>query len=218
MKNIELFDQYIKGTLTASEAESFERSLNADAALYDEFNSFRSMVLGIQQAERLRLKALLLNDSQRQQSPRIIELPQRSWGKMWYAAAAAVVLLLCAIPVYRHFTFNDRLYSSYLLEEKVDNLMGANDFVDSTENDLRWYETGLKHRNNGEYNKAIEVFAKVSEQSINHYFLSQYDIALIHIKQGNSDSAIAILKQLTNRHEQHFVKDKVTELLNELTD
>ena len=79
-----------------------------------------------------------------------------------------------------------------------------------------YYHRGIAYFKDGEYEKALSNFEKISADKTNLYFKSQFNMALIYVQQDNKAKARVILKDIINRPENHFIKDKASLMLKDL--
>jgi hypothetical protein len=107
----ELLKRYYRGQLTAAEREAFDQRMQTDAAFAEEVAGWAAIYKGLQQEgdrqldEQLReLGHRLLREDSRQAGDMVAHTsPKRVFGMpRWLYAAAAVLLLLIAWPVYQN--------------------------------------------------------------------------------------------------------------------
>lgn len=210
-RKIELFDQYRNGTLSMAERTRFESDLSSNPLLKVEYQDYLNIVEGIRLFERENLKAFLMADTVEEKMPRIVSLRTRKW--MW--AAAAAIVLLMALPIYNYLNFNQELYAKHQLDTYNDNMMSMGTKSDLLHN-YQDYKLGLQARQKNEFAIALQHFEKVTQADWNPYFKAQYEMALIYIKQGDTEKGKAILNELLILEEPHFTKGKAKEVLEHL--
>lgn len=86
-KHIELFDRYVRNQLNGQELLDFEASLENDASLKTEFEQYRTMVEGVKDFERLRLKAFI------KENDKSLHVDKRPTFKKFFYLAASLLLL-----------------------------------------------------------------------------------------------------------------------------
>lgn len=215
-QKIQVFDKYRSGQLSVAEQATFETDLTQNPLLKVEYQDYLDIVEGVRLFERENLKAFLTAKETEEiaepETAKVVKMRTSSKPWIWAAAAAAVVLLLM-IPIYNHLSFEEHLYAKHRLEVIVDNTMSGK--TDLWQNQKDYFE-GVKSRRNEEFDVALTSFEKVTTANWNPYFKAQYEMALIHIKLGDTEKGKSILNHLISLEEKHFVKTKAKALLYDL--
>lgn len=205
-----LFDAYRNEEMLDSERVAFENRIEKEPLFKLEYEEYLAMVDGIRQFERERLKQFLMESDVENEPTKVIELPTRS-RSIWTKIAVAAAILLLLIPTYNYFTFESRMVAKYQIEAIDDNTMGGEN-ISARENFYR----GIEFKKAGKSTEAIAAFEIITEEDINIYFLAQYEMALLEIENKNTEKAKSILQKLTQRTENHFIKSKSKQLLDNL--
>lgn len=206
---IALFDAYRKEELSNSDRVLFEERTEREPLFKLEYEEYLGMVEGIRQFERGRLKQFLMESETAETATKVVQLKARNPFTMVRVMAAAAVLLLL-ISAFNFFTFENRMVSRHEVDLIGDNIMGESN------EDTRtiFYEAVKKKDTNPSL--AIEQFKQVKASDTNAFFLAQYEIALLEIKQGDINTAKTTLENILQQNENHFVKPKAKALLEDL--
>ena len=97
-EHTDLFDRYLRGECTPEEVAAFEKLLADDQELAAAFEVHKILLSGIQDHGRQELKDFL-----KQHTPSEGTLRSSWTGKIWYAAAAAVILCVGAYAVLQFY-------------------------------------------------------------------------------------------------------------------
>lgn len=212
---IVLFDAYRNEELSEAEKVAFEQRMERESVFKFEYEEYLNVVSGIREFERERLKAFWEEDNEEDNEEKIetkVAQMRTVSPFAWVKYAAAVVLLLCMFPVVNYFTFESRMMSEHQLELIDDNTMGE------VEGNIRlnFYEV-IELKKAGKTAEAIANFKTITPNDINIYFLAQYELALLEIEQKEIEDAKSRLQKLIKRPENHFVRIKANDLLNDLS-
>lgn len=207
---IALFDAYRNEEMPALERVAFKNRINKEPLLRLEYEEYLAIVQGIRQFERERLKQFLMESDAENIPTKVLQLQTKN-RSIWAKIAVAAAILLLLIPTYNYFTFESRMVAKYEIEAIDDNTMGGEN-ISARENFYR----GIEFKKAGKSTEAIAAFEIITEEDINIYFLAQYEMALLEIENKNTEKAKSILQKLTQRTENHFIKSKSKQLLDNL--
>ena len=108
MRNVDLFDDYLNGKLSAAEKENFELQLNTDNVFANAFNEHKSLIDALQEhasTSSLKAKLNVIHAAAFGSDARIIDIHKkesfaRRYGKtVMVAASTAVIVVLSTIAV-----------------------------------------------------------------------------------------------------------------------
>lgn len=209
-----LFDAYRNEEMPDLERIAFENRIEKEPSFRLEYEEYLAMVAGIRQFERERLKQFLMeSDAQKstENVPTKVVAMQTKNRSIWVKIAAAAAVLLLLIPTYNYFTFERRMVAKYEIEAIDDNTMGSENVSARAD-----FYRGIELKKAGKSTEAITAFEAITEEDINVYFLAQYEMALLEIENKNTEKAKTILQKITQRTENHFIKSKSKQLLDNL--
>ena len=215
----ELFDRIYQNLADEQEVDQFKKRLKNDKDFRDAFKQYLLINEAVLEDSREQFKEKL--DIAKPNKPKQIS---RRIPRVWAIAATILFLITASFFSYNHFNYWNNILHQYelitdnstLLNSSPPNNVKATDPLSSNESlMLRGYK--LLEQNN--YEEAIGVFDQVqviSPQEYDDYFKARYNLAILHLNLKEKEKAKEVLTQINQRQETHFLKDKATELLNQL--
>lgn len=226
--------RYVEDDLSAMEREAFERDLQQDEQLQEELATVRSTLGALRQLGEDRLRAQLrgMNDAP------TVKGGGSGRGVWW--AAAAVVLLVAGWWGWSGLHADERLAEEFAFQEpglpvlmgpsqlRMDAIMNAykqDDLItaarlihdalaSSPGNDTLLYFQAVVTERGGDHRSASEQFKAVPAHSV---FVDRaaYQIAVIHVRNGDRGQAKVLLEQLRQSADAP-VADRAARLLERL--
>lgn len=235
IEKITLFDNYISGKLTEAETAEFEKKLEVDKDIKQQFVVYVNLVEGVKQSEREKLKHQMKNSS--------IHIKHKLIRIYLSVAAIFLILLIPAYFVYYSRILPESIYKNYRLSEKdlgielgavannelrsaIDEYLNGN--VDKSlkllndlelkniKNDTVNYYIGACYMQMNEHNKALLYFSKLSNSTNNYFAVAKYNIALIYIKQNNFMEARSELRSIPQKGTENTIGKKANLLMREI--
>ena len=173
MSNQEDFDAYYRGEMDADQLKKFERALNEDSDLREEYDLFLD---GVASVEDLAIRDEIFN---------VISVGRSkdSWGLPTVLKIAASIILVGSVVLVLNFRNDDAIDPATLFKPYPD--------VISLRNNDSSFDAGLNHYNFGEYEKALNAFSTLPSSDTLGLYLSQCFLAT-----GQYDSAIRYLSEI----------------------
>lgn len=212
----EEFDKYWKGELSAEERDVFQKKMNADPLIREDFEQYHQIISAIISREKEQLKSQLKITLTRQRKK---EISLRRKAKIFLTAAASVSLLLMTV---NHLTFHTKIYKRYALPYHQDNLMGDSPPFSELINpdNALLLRKALALKKGGRLDEAVGILEKIeitSSDRYHDYFVAQYELALIYVEKKEFEKSRQILKLLIERPENDFIKMDAEKLLEGLS-
>lgn len=150
----ELIEQYLEGKLEGEQLEAFEQALREDSSLAKELELQRSVqvLLAEEDVQELDEKLSELRKDYAAEVPKLLP-----FKKIWFAAAAVLVLSIVAIGLFTKADPIDgeKLYTSYFEPYPADNSVRSTD-DDSTL--IRQMESALEAYASEDFDSAVKGF------------------------------------------------------------
>lgn len=211
MKNQDLFDKYIKGTLSAAEKTEFENQLKNDKTLSTEFKTYLFIVKGIQKEEQqdcadfgAAMKKLTKEQLQdivgvkaKPKQKKALKFSPWLWSSMSAAAVIAIVVMISFNLINQsQLDLNNAQHMAY-------NIIAEHNFIDG----------GYR----GGSNLVIEDFSSISNEELKTklpdyelaYQQAQNDLdvqetglnlAMIYLKLHDKDRTLKILQEMSVKY------------------
>lgn len=244
LKHIELIENYVEGKLSETEKQDFETRLIVDGDFKEEFDLYKSVVVGIKASGLVNLKAKLKEADDELDSSNVIELkPEKKKSyRLYYSIAASIILILGIAFVWQinstHRLSNiaDSVYEKDkgLPVEMSVNIQTLNDAMNSYKtgdyhsaqnyllnilhnnqaNDTAIFYLGLVEYELGNFNKAQEYFNAINDSS-NYYPKAEYRLMLSLLKTNSVNDAKAECKKILS-NPNHPYREKAELISKEL--
>lgn len=210
----DLFDRQHKNQLSKEEADQLRNALEADPEVREEYESYKLVVDSILSLEIAALKNELKDQLEQKPSTQPALRSIKSLKIVLAIAASTIIGLF----VFNHLYFHEKVLQRYALSNYKVNLMDA---PPSPEGSLNYspLEEAFILEQEGELDAAINILNNIkvtSEEYYDDYFIAQYELALIYIEKKELEKSKQILIALTNRPENHIIKQDAHQLLNDL--
>ena len=208
--NIQLVEDYVNGLLDPADQEHFEQRLEKDEGLAEEVAFYRdlSMAAHIIEEEEMETAIKLVEGELEATSffqdteKMIVDQPntrtlssrggiRRSLRPMLMAAASIAVLLIAGLWYSRANYSNNALVATYGNQLIIDNSIRNGDAVTPGP-----FQLGTEAVEQGNYDKAIQIFGSFSEEE-EAYSDARFYLGATYFMQGDYDQAIANFKTLT---------------------
>lgn len=225
--NIELLEQYLAGEISANEVLDFEGNVLTKSALELAIEEYNDVVIHLEGAA---LKEQLVG----MQSAMVEQSPKRSW-RVWYATAAAVLMLVTAGLLWRsvnssvefedYFAHFNQLVSfrgeagnkgieaySRKNYEEAFQLLNALEKPELSD-ELKFY-LGVSALGSNHESEAITVFTELGiERSGRYYQQIRWYLALAYWKNENVIKAISLLEGIEKGQYKFAEAQELIELL-----
>lgn len=168
----------------------------------------REIVEGIKAFEREQMRAWLKTELHKEQA-------KPNWRKPLAIAASIAILLSFGWLTYNQQTYWTRLEAKYETQMPEVVLMGSTGQVAENKAILR---KAKKAQTEKRWNDALEMYQYIEPypELYDDYFQARYQMMLIYLHQQEVEKAKAIGKELLERPEKHYLKEKINALLKDL--
>lgn len=185
ISQLDLFDQYLTGTLDSNQKAAFEERLLLDEDFAHSFKLFKQMVAGIQFAEENKMRKQIRGIINKERNNFFTHLTLKKMKKYFsfQLAAAAAVLLLLSTGIYFYLN-KGNLDQEYFAQVQKMEIQDVNSYMEQL------HAPGFAKMDEGRLDSlqaAIELFqlGKVSEaKTMFHAYIKLYPndaIAIFHI-------------------------------------
>jgi TolA-binding protein len=234
--NLELFEAYLKGSLSEEERVAFEFKLMVDSELNDEFEVFKKIWGGFNdiKAEAIRKNLYKIDqelDAQKAK-PAVIK-------KYRYAIALALIVSIClwtylelrqqtgfstsmipyepGLPVLMgvdHKLEFDNAMSLFKYEQYDKALSGfSNHLASNKGNDTTLYYLGYCQLKTRQYSEAVNSYMLLNLMTDSKFFLKgQYYLAISHWANGDKSKAITLLNKISTNQQHPFASQAKSSL------
>jgi len=216
-KNLDSFDKYYAGRMSAEEQENFEMALNSNSNLYDAFREYMDVVVGINLfAEEKNLTESSVK--QMEASPKkVISMKQDSeqssqsfFSIKPYLFFSAAALFVCL--------FGFKFYQSHLINDLVTQYAYQNPTTMGTDNTAELdmgFEKGIYLKSQQKQTAALQAFEQIKQED-EYFYHAQVEIALISIEAGNLLKAKTALSNVVTHSKDESLKREAQEITETL--
>lgn len=204
VEQIESIEKYLDNSMNLGERKEFEKKLAEDIDFRQEFEEFKSMILGIEAAS---LKARLDSYHDEMDKTENLEISNQevpkktSDSKFLIFAIAASILLIMGVFIYNQN--NTQPYQKIFAQHFVPD-SGLPTKMGSSSN-YEFYD-GMVDYKRKKYNDAIEKWSSLQKSDINNDTLN-YFIGVAYLANGDEQSAQKYLIQATNNNNGTFINE-----------
>lgn len=198
-KDLEIFQAYQAGTLTAAEKQAFEDQLANDPELSLAWNDFLNLVTGIQATGRAQTRQQIQMANERYQQAIKRKKIRRRWLNISVAASLGIGLIIGVSLLQLQQKQAHALQTTYyenpeaILKKQLDDLetMG---FAHSPAEADSLFLQGLQALENQQLTKAVGYLSRVSEQK--NQAPCQFFLGMAYQQLQNEKKAIQLWNQL----------------------
>lgn len=195
---LEHIESYLQDNLSELERDAFEQELKSNAALRQEVDDQRVILLAIQESS-LRTSMDQMHEKLEAQNNGVTRLPDRRWIKYSIAASIAVLVGFVGIMLSRKQNPNDQLFAAHFTPDPgLPTTMSAS-------NNYEFFNAMVSYKQ-GDYQKAIGVWETLLKEKPSNDTLN-YFIGVAHLANDNEEEAISFLQWAAQHPESAFYKE-----------
>lgn len=181
-----LIEQYFSRRITPAEQNELEQRIANDAGLADQFRFQQITAAAVMKNERAKMKSMLQEAEKKSKQRSTLVVPM--WGR--YAAAAALALLLLALPGVRNSLFGPGQVEA----KKIEFVPYPNEFsvaaIQTVETQLDSASAAYKSQ---DYKLAADIFSRIQPQKPAYVFYRGVSL----VGAGDFSKAIDVLTPLS---------------------
>lgn len=159
-EEIILIEKYLEGALNSDEKAAFELRLKEDENLNSLVDEYAILIAGVKHSGRDKMLSKFQQIEQELEQSKVVEMKPAS-RKLWYYAAASVILLCTALFVFRSFNQPEMSEVALSYFNPYPATIGAVDR--SAEDTQTLISEAMGYYENGEYAQSIVVLNQILE-------------------------------------------------------